>query len=245
MLVFFMTIPNVISRYFRFLVASHHSSMPDVRFADVANYSSEDGSMIGSLEAVCGSEGVASIIHSTIESVTGTFRVDRLNVWLDSCNPVPHLIMEYGTTPFGKSIAYLDILPRVDLAINPEYVSWFYSTIAGDVSRVNFDTIPYVKALRSPAAYVAIFPKDDFEAIESTKVRCKDLFTQWYTWLGSTPYLVRDDQESRDRAKRDRLLRDCAIENDPGNAYAKQWFGDAKCERLLLALKHGGLKEIG
>ena len=103
-------------------VSARFELEPDPSVAEFHEYGAEDGPT-GSIDAYVGPE-VDWCINSWIGNPAIGFSNLHLTVWLGPHTLVPHFGLAFGTLP--DYWYFVDYLPRVDLAVTPEYLDRYY-----------------------------------------------------------------------------------------------------------------------
>ncbi|KAH6795151.1 hypothetical protein C2S52_005628 [Perilla frutescens var. hirtella] len=182
----------------------------------------------------------------------GALNITSLSVYLTSLTDAPHFLLELIQSSSTSVVLILDLTPRKDLILYPDYLKSYYEDTQLDGYRQRLQTLPEVRPYVSPSLYIravlsptAIVVTVDTGASESTSIEeiiqdhisqiAKDLLN---FWIESCARFVRDIEAS-ERAyigERDRIIKNKTIEVDLGSSFPRL-FGQEIADRVLNALK--------
>ncbi|BAY87417.1 red chlorophyll catabolite reductase [Calothrix parasitica NIES-267] len=210
---------------------------------DLQEFSSQDGNLKGSLNALKGEE-IDWLVHSWLGNPgKSNFSTMRLTTWLSSHVQVPHLAFEFGTLP--HILFYMDYIPRTDLYTDLEYLNRYYEPVNETFLKLqaNSDLTPfvsksaYIRSFQSPVSLCyTCLPNGD--TINLIRTVANEMTERWLTWVdeaASVPENMRPGLTERDL-----FIRRKSSENDPGNQMAAQMLGTELTDKLVKAL-WGGL----
>ncbi|KAH6822144.1 accelerated cell death 2 [Perilla frutescens var. hirtella] len=190
-------------------------------------------------------------IHCKLPS-GGALNITSLSAYLTSLTDAPHFLLELIQSSSTSLVLILDLTPRKDLILHPDYLKTYYEDTQLDRHRQHLQTLPEVRPYISPSLYIravlsptAIVITVDTGASESTNIEeiiqdhisqiAKDLLN---FWIESCARFVRDIEAS-ERAyigERDRIIKNKTIEVDLGSSFPRL-FGQEIADRVLNALK--------
>lgn len=161
---------------------------------------------------------------------TGALTIATLSVWLNSSTDAPHLLLEFIQGTPTSLVLLLDLIPRKDVALHPDYLDEFYHQTDLDKQRQVLAKLPqvqpymspslYVRSMLSPTAIIVNINCGDgneqtvMEEIIRGKVNmiCKDIVQIWLRLCVKTRQSSEVDQDIL--VKRDSLMKSKAIEID-------------------------------
>lgn len=161
---------------------------------------------------------------------TGSLNIATLFVSLNSSTDAPHLLMEFIQGSPTSLVLLLDLIPRKDVVLHPDYLDEFYHQTDLDKQRQVLAKLPqvqpymspslYVRSILSPTAIVVNINCGDgneetlMEEIIRGKLNmiCKEIVQIWLRLCVKTRLSSEVDQDIL--VKRDRLIKSKAIEID-------------------------------
>lgn len=189
-------------------------------------------------------------IHCKLPS-GGALNITSLSAYLTSSTDAPHYLLELIQSSPTSLVLILDLTPRKDLILYPDYLKSYYEDTQLDRHRQRLQTLPEVRPYFSPSLYIravvsptAILVTVDTGASESTSIEeiiedhvspiAKDLLQ---FWIESCASFVREvASETTYLAERDRIIKNKTIEVDLGSSFPRL-FGQEIADRVLNALK--------
>ncbi|XP_042378901.1 red chlorophyll catabolite reductase-like isoform X2 [Zingiber officinale] len=176
--------------------------LPSTVPSDVLSYQNPSGSAHGALDIRYG--GRDSTVDFILESwlhcqiPTGVLNIATLFVSLNSSTDAPHLLMEFIQGSPTSLVLLLDLIPRKDVVLHPDYLDEFYHQTDLDKQR----------------QVLAKLPQTVLEEIIRGKLNmiCKEIVQVWLRLCAKTKLLSEVDQDIL--VKRDGLIKSKAIEID-------------------------------
>ncbi|XP_042383945.1 red chlorophyll catabolite reductase-like isoform X2 [Zingiber officinale] len=176
--------------------------LPSTVPSDVLSYQNPSGSAHGALDIRYG--GRDSTVDFILESwlhcqiPTGALNIATLFVSLNSSTDAPHLLMEFIQGSPTSLVLLLDLIPRKDVVLHPDYLDEFYHQTDLDKQR----------------QVLAKLPQTMLEEIIRGKLNmiCKEIVQIWLRLCVKTKLLSEVDQDIL--VKRDSLIKSKAIEID-------------------------------
>ncbi|KAG2724447.1 hypothetical protein I3760_01G017100 [Carya illinoinensis] len=234
------------------------SSVP----SDVEYYQNESGTSQGTLSIRCGVDTspidfiLASWLH--LEQGGGAMEITNIAGYLKSSTDIPHFQFELVQCSPTFLILFLDLIPRKDTVLHPDYLKTFYEDTQLEACRQRLARLPEVQPYFSSSLYFR-------RVVSSTGIlvgiKCEDGGTGTGTerveeiigehigpianevmriWLDMcVDGGVREVSEIEQRAeleKRDKLIKRKAIEMDLSSSMPKQ-FGHEVADRVLRVIK--------
>ncbi|KAL6883366.1 hypothetical protein ACP4OV_010780 [Aristida adscensionis] len=132
--------------------------LPSAVPADVAEFRNGAGNAVGSLDVRRGAPGssidfmLKSSLHCKVPN--GAIDITSILIFLNGSTDAPHFLMELIQGSPTSIVVILDLLPRKDLALHPEYLQKYYENTQLDKQRGNIDELPQVRPYRSPSLFV-------------------------------------------------------------------------------------------
>jgi hypothetical protein len=193
------------------------------------------GDFKGSLHAWSGSE-VEWFVHSWAGNPAKSILDMNLTVWLGPHIDVPHLVLVFGTVP--NPYHYSDLLPRVDLPANVEYLDRYYepenepfmALRADDRWHWSVSHGSYMRAILTPAAYSFMGARTD-EIVDAFCDAATERFNRWLALVDAAEIVPVADRAALQA--RDHLLRRTCYDRDPMNALAANWLGQDMVDSLV------------
>ena len=215
------------------------------RFSDYRQISVAKEGAEGSLKTYSGPE-VDWYVHSYIGSPESTFSNMHITLSLGPHCLVPHFGFALGTVP--DLFVYMDYLPRVELAANPDYVDRYYTEVNEEYLELQADERfnpfisrdLYTRVALTPTAVVYTAPTDD-GVLDKVRGVALSRLDRWLQWV--------DDAERTDPARRpaiaerDELIRRTICERDPANVLGEKLFGKETSDAMVAAL-WGGIRTL-
>lgn len=224
---------------------------------DVARYGNESGSAEAALLVRSGVESspIDFILGSWIycQLPTGAaLNITSLSCYLNDSTDTPNFLVELIQNGPTSLVLILDLPPRKDLVLHPEYLKTFYEDTQLDKHRQQIEKIPEVNPYVSTSLYLrcTVSPTAIFVTIKSeasgaerleeivrdnVSVVAKDLLGKWLDVCLSGPREVEEDERSILK-RRDQVFKSKTIEIDLGSSLPRL-FGQETANRVLEALK--------
>ncbi|XP_062200227.1 red chlorophyll catabolite reductase-like [Phragmites australis] len=127
--------------------------------ADVAEFGDAAGGALGSVDVRRGAPRssidfmLETWFHRAIPS-GGAIDITSLIVFLNGATDAPHFLMELIQGGPSSLVVLLDLFPRRDLPLHPDYIDKYYSATGVDTHRVNIERVPQVRPYVSPSLLV-------------------------------------------------------------------------------------------
>ncbi|XP_068642670.1 red chlorophyll catabolite reductase [Aristolochia californica] len=131
------------------------SSLPP----DVQYFESATGSSKGTLDILEGKEGskvdfiLGSWIHCDLPTGS-SLDITTLFAFLSTATDAPHLLLEFIQSSPTSLILIIDLLPRKDLVLHPEYLQTFYESTQLEKQRQSLSKLSEVKPFLSSSLYI-------------------------------------------------------------------------------------------
>ncbi|XP_039126716.1 red chlorophyll catabolite reductase-like [Dioscorea cayenensis subsp. rotundata] len=137
-------------------LASHllPSSVP----SDVLSFHNDASTSFGALDIRSGAHDspVDFILESWLHCKlpTGALNITTLFGFLNASTEAPHLLMEFIQGSPTSLVLFMDLLPRKDLVLHPEYLAEFYQDTQLEKLRQELNNLPYVQPYCSSSLYI-------------------------------------------------------------------------------------------
>jgi len=194
---------------------------------------------------------MGSWVHAELPT-GGSLDITSLSAYLNSSNDAPNFVFELIRSSPTMLILVLDLPPRKDLVLWPDYLKTFYEDTKLDTHRQALEKIPEVQPyvtsslfIRSVASPTAIFVRiqtenDEGERIDEIIKNHIDSISKQVLgiWLDHCACAEREVGEE-DKAyliKRDGVSRNKTIEVDLGSSFPRL-FGPEAAKQILEAIK--------
>lgn len=190
-------------------------------------------------------------MHSKLPT-GGSLNITSFSAYLNSLNDAPNFVFELIRSSPTMLILVLDLPPRKDLILWPDYLKTFYEDTELDKHRQALETLPevqpyitsslFIRAVASPTAiFVRIQTEDDGGERLDEIIRdhidpiSKQVLGIWLDHCATAKREV--GQVERDYLrKRDGVIRNKTIEVDLGSSFPRL-FGSEVANRILEAIK--------
>ncbi|BAT10653.1 red chlorophyll catabolite reductase 1, chloroplastic [Oryza sativa Japonica Group] len=134
--------------------------LPSAVPPDVAEFRSGGGAgnAVGSLDVRRGAPGstidfmLQSSLHCKVPN--GAIDITSLLIFLNASTDAPHFLMEFIQGSPTSIVVLLDLLPRKDLALHPEYIERYYENTQVDKQREKVEELPQARPYRSRSLFV-------------------------------------------------------------------------------------------
>ncbi|CAI9110167.1 OLC1v1010146C1 [Oldenlandia corymbosa var. corymbosa] len=224
---------------------------PDVQF-----YENSTGTAQGTLLVRSGIPSspvdfiLGSWVHCKLPSGEA-LNITSLSTYMKPLTDAPNFIVEIIQGSPTSLVVILDMPPRKDLVLHPEYLKTFYEDTQLDMHRQLLEKLPevtpyitpslYIRALVSPSAILVRIAEGDktakIEEIIQDQLRpiSNEIMKVWLDTCASGGRPVEKD-EMACLAKRDQVTRSKSIEIDLGTSLPRL-FGEEVAGRVLQALE--------
>ncbi|KAK9061856.1 hypothetical protein SSX86_019040 [Deinandra increscens subsp. villosa] len=126
---------------------------------DVQSYKNETGTSHAALHLRSGLHSspidfiIGSWLHCELPS-GGTLNITTLSAYLNSLTDSPNFFAELFQISPTSMVLMLDLPPRMDLVLHPDYLKTFYENTQLDLHRQHLHKLPEVKPYFSPSLYI-------------------------------------------------------------------------------------------
>lgn len=93
-----------------------------------------------------------SSLHCKVPN--GAIDITSILVFLNALTDAPHFLLEFIQGSPTSMVVILDLLPRKDLALHPEYIEKYYQNTQLDKQRENIEELPQTRPYRSTSLFV-------------------------------------------------------------------------------------------
>ncbi|XP_044470582.1 red chlorophyll catabolite reductase, chloroplastic-like isoform X3 [Mangifera indica] len=220
---------------------------------DVQYYENQSGNAQASMHIRSGldSSSIDFILGSWIhcELPTGALNISSLSTYLNSSTDAPNFLIELIQSSPTSLVLILDLPPRKDLVLDPDYLHTFYESTKLDTYRQMLEKVPEVRPYYSPTLYIrcavsptAVMVRIETESEESARI--EEIVTSYVDpiakellgiWLNQCACGEREVGET-ERAyleERDRVNRSKTIEIDLVSSFPRL-FGQEVADRILI-----------
>ncbi|KAH9321145.1 hypothetical protein KI387_015784, partial [Taxus chinensis] len=229
---------------------------------DVRSFKNADANCEGSVNIKSGKQGskidfiLGSWIHCKLPF--GVLNIATIVGMASTQTDAPHLLFEFIQNGQNSLVLVLDLLPRKDLVLEPDYLKWFYGDTKLDAPRETLDKVqqaqPYVSSslyVRSIVSPTAILFKinselqstegtvDSMEKLVKDIVRpaAKEVVRIWLEAILTRGRAV-DDAQKDLLLKRDNMIKTTGIEVDLSSNIPRL-FGQDIADRIVAAFQKG------
>uniref|UniRef100_A0A0A9H8M8 Red chlorophyll catabolite reductase n=1 Tax=Arundo donax TaxID=35708 RepID=A0A0A9H8M8_ARUDO len=132
--------------------------LPSAVPADVAEFRNGAGNAVGSLDVRRGAPGssidfmLQSSLHCKVPN--GAIDITSILIFLNTLTDAPHFLVELIQGSPTLIVVLLDLLPRKDLALHPDYLQKYYENTQMDKQRGKIEELPQTRPYRSPSLFV-------------------------------------------------------------------------------------------
>ena len=181
----------------------------------------------------------------------GALDITSFFSYLNPSTNAPHFLLEFFQSSPTSLVLFLDLLPRKDLVLHPDYLQTFYEDTQLDSPRQKLEKLAEVKPYVSPALYIRSFvsPTAILVRIEAQDggLSLEEIIENHVgpvakevlgIWLDQCACVKREvgENERDELKKRDDLVKRKAIELDLGSNF-RTWFGPDTADRVLGAIR--------
>lgn len=93
-----------------------------------------------------------SSLHCKVPN--GAIDITSLLIFLNASTDAPHFLMEFIQGSPTSIVVLLDLLPRKDLALHPEYIERYYENTQVDKQREKVEELPQARPYRSRSLFL-------------------------------------------------------------------------------------------
>ncbi|KAI7743831.1 hypothetical protein M8C21_026967 [Ambrosia artemisiifolia] len=219
---------------------------------DVQSYQNNTGTAHAALHIRSGLHSspidfmLGSWLHCALPS-GGALNITSLSAYLNSSTDAPNFLVELIQSSPTSMVLILDLPPRVDLVLNPDYLKTFYEDTQLDQHRQHLDKLSevkpyfssslYIRAVVSPTAILVRIETEQLEEMIKTHVTpiAKEVLKTWLDVCAFGERVV-GESERDSLKKRDEMSKSKTIEIDLGSNMPRL-FGQETANRVLDALK--------
>ncbi|KAH7520171.1 hypothetical protein FEM48_Zijuj08G0116100 [Ziziphus jujuba var. spinosa] len=233
--------------------------LPSTLPPDVQSFQNQSGTAHGSFHIRSGHDSspidfiLGSWLHCELPT-GGALNITSLSSYLNSSTDAPNFLIELIQSSSTSLILILDLPPRKDLALHPDYLRTFYEDTKLDAPRQTLEIIPEVKPYFSSSLYIrsvvsptAITVRIEGDAGDSGRLEeiikqhldpiAKQVLGIWLDQCASGKREV-GESERAGLENRDKLIKSKTIEIDLGSNFPRL-FGREIADRVL-----GTIQEI-
>ncbi|XP_077245972.1 red chlorophyll catabolite reductase-like [Tasmannia lanceolata] len=225
--------------------------LPSSIAPNVASFENETRTSQGSLDIRLGQD------ESTIDFMVGcwlhcqlpsgsSLDITTLFAFLKSTTDAPHLLLEFIQSSPNSLILYMDLLPRKDLVLHPDYLQTFYQNTLIENQRQKLDKLPetqpylssnlYLRGILSPTSISVSINCENMEEMVRDHVGdvVKEMLRIWLESCGGKREI--GEMEREILVRRDDLLKRNAVEMDI-SANLPRLFSPEVAERVKDAIQ--------
>ncbi|XP_021752612.1 red chlorophyll catabolite reductase-like isoform X1 [Chenopodium quinoa] len=179
--------------------------------------------------------------------------ITSLSSYMNNSTDAPHLVIEFIQSSPTSLVLILDLPPRKDLILHPEYLKTFYEDTELEKQRQVLDKISEAQPYVSPSLYIrSVFSPtavvlrvdtsssggDRLEQILRDDVSnvAQEVLNIWLSLCALDEKRDVGDDEKACLKKRDSLFKSKGIETDIGSSLPRM-FGQEKADRVLEVLQ--------
>ncbi|KAG8091353.1 hypothetical protein GUJ93_ZPchr0012g22000 [Zizania palustris] len=238
--------------------------LPSAVPAEVAEFRNGAGNAVGSLDVRRGSPGstidfmLQSSLHCKVPN--GAIDITSLLIFLNASTDAPHFLMELIQGNPTSIVVILDLLPRKDLALHPEYLEKYYENTQLDKQREKIEELPQARPYRSQSLFVrsACSPTAILVSIDCGQgggsimdevvrgqlaTAAKELLQIWLdTCADHTSKMEEGEREYM--IKRDQIVRSKSIEVDLTSNLPRMFDPDVSSRVIAEIRKAFGVQEV-
>ncbi|PUZ39374.1 hypothetical protein GQ55_9G301900 [Panicum hallii var. hallii] len=235
------------------------SAVPD----DVAEFRNGAGNAVGSLDVRRGAPGssidfmLQSSLHCKVPN--GAIDITSILIFLNAATDAPHFLLELIQGSPTSIVVLLDLLPRKDLSLHPDYLQKYYENTQIDEQRAKIEELPQARPYRSPSLFVrsAFSPtavmvtidcgqggEGTLEEIVHGRLAAvaKEVLQIWLDCCAESTTAM-DDIERDCLLKRDQIVRSKSIEVDLTASLPRMFDPDVSSHVISEIRKAFGLQE--
>ncbi|KAK1410265.1 hypothetical protein QVD17_36800 [Tagetes erecta] len=219
---------------------------------DVESYQNETGTAHAALHLQSGVQSspidfvLGSWLHCKLPS-GGALNITSLSAYLNSSTDAPNFLVELIQSSPTSMVLILDLPPRVDLVLDPEYLKTFYEDTQLDKHRQYLDQLSevkpyfssslYIRSVVSPTAILVRIETEGLEEMIKTHISpiAKEVLKTWLDVCAFGDRVVGESERDYLK-KRDEMSKSKTIEIDLGSNLPRL-FGQETANRVLEALR--------
>ncbi|KAI3794086.1 hypothetical protein L1987_36712 [Smallanthus sonchifolius] len=219
---------------------------------DVQSYQNETGTAHAALHLRSGVQSspidfiLGSWLHCKLPS-GGALNITSLSAYLNSSTDAPNFLVELIQSSPTSMVLILDLPPRVDIVLDPDYLNTFYEDTQLDQHRQHLDKLSevkpyyssslYIRSVVSPTAILVRIETEQLEEMIKTHVSpiAKEMLKTWLDVCAFGDRVV-GESERVYLKKRDDMSKSKTIEIDLGSSLPRL-FGQETANRVLEALR--------
>ncbi|KAK8951380.1 hypothetical protein KSP39_PZI003425 [Platanthera zijinensis] len=226
---------------------------------DVLRFQNSNGSAHGSVNIRSGSQSspVDFVLQSWLNCKTpggGEINIASLFAFLNSSTDAPHLLFELIHGSPTSIVLIMDLIPRRDLVLHPDYLDKFYQQTDLDGPRRHLDSLPqvspyyssslFIRSVLSPtsiAVSVDFGKEGEASAMEEMVAEhiggaAKKIVEVWLEKCAGVRVLGVAEGERLELERRDELIKRKAVEIDLA-ANLPRMFGPEVAERVVAEIQ--------
>jgi len=226
-------------------VSDRFELTPDPSSADLQPYKATDGSDAGGYLSTFAGPEIDWLVFSWVGNPRMSFTNMHLTVSLASKFEAPNLGLAFGTAP--DLFMYMDYVPRVDLAANPDYMDKYYKELNAEHLRLHendalatFISRDLYMRVTQTAASICFTAADNDSNIATLRETVHGLMDQWLANIEKSAILPESERPAQ--AARDESIRREIALRDPMNEMVERMFGVELSDKLVNALWGGNRK---
>lgn len=223
---------------------------------DVQYYENQSGSAQASLQVRPGIKSspidfiLGSWLHCELPT-GGALNITSLSCYLNSLTDAPNFLIELIQSSPNSLVLILDLPPRKDLVLHPDYLKTFYEDTQLDKQRQYLEKLPESQPYSSSSLYIrcvvsptAVLIRVETEAGKPERMEeivrdhvgpvAKEVLRVWLDLCACTEREVAESERDS-LAKRDQIVKRRTIEIDLGSSLPRL-FGEEIAARVLEAL---------
>nr|AHZ35335.1 red chlorophyll catabolite reductase [Picrorhiza kurrooa] len=233
------------------------SLQPCILPPDVQHFGNPNGTAHASIHLKSGIPSsqidliLGSWIHCKLPS-GGALNITSLSAYLKSSTDAPHFLIDLIQSSPTSLVLILDLTPRKDLILYPNYLKTYYEDTRMDKHRQYIQSLPevrpyyspslYVRALISPTAILVNIDSGNSEAKTMEEIIrdhvgpvAEEMLQFWLDECACLEKCVEGDERAY-LEKRDEIVKSTTIEVDLGSSFPRL-FGEEVAGRVLSVLK--------
>ncbi|KAK8951379.1 hypothetical protein KSP39_PZI003424 [Platanthera zijinensis] len=213
---------------------------------DVLRFQNSNGSAHGSVNIRSGSQSspVDFVLQSWLNCKTpggGEINIASLFAFLNSSTDAPHLLFELIHGSPTSIVLIMDLIPRRDLVLHPDYLDKFYQQTDLDGPRRHLDSLLSVLSPTSIAVSVDFGKEGEASAMEEMVAEhiggaAKKIVEVWLEKCAGVRVLGVAEGERLELERRDELIKRKAVEIDLA-ANLPRMFGPEVAERVVAEIQ--------
>ncbi|KAL6993748.1 red chlorophyll catabolite reductase [Sarracenia purpurea var. burkii] len=194
---------------------------------------------------------LGSWLHCELPS--GSLNIMSLSAYLSPSTDAPNFLMEIIQSSPTSLVFILDLPPRKDLVLHPDYLQAFYEDTQLDRCRQQLERLPEVQPYSSSSLYIrcvvsptAILVRIEAEAGRTERMEeivrdhvspvANEVLGIWLDRCAFGGREVREEIERADLARRDQVIKNKTVEIDLGSSLPRL-FGEEVAGRVLGAIR--------